>query len=207
MSILSAQDLTAVEAAIQQAERRTSGEIVVAVLPRCADYALQKAMAALAATGLVTLAGCLGGWPIVGLELLGLQALVYLVALGLFEQPALTRLVASRTVRRRACELRARDLFMGRGIHLTRGRSGVLILVSTLEHEVTILGDAGIHALVGQEGWRSHIEQLSHGIGQGEAKASLIAAVHGLADVLAAHFPAGPQDSNELSNSVVIDAS
>ena len=84
----------------------------------------------------------------------------------------------------------------------TRERTGVLILLSELEHRVVILGDSGVHARMPAGAWQAHVARIVGGFHAGAPADSICAVVRELGKVLAEHFPPQADDRNELSNAV-----
>ena len=66
------------------------------------------------------------------------------------------------------------QMFIEQGIHNTRDQSGLLVMLSELEHQVVILGDAGIHQKVGDAGWEGYIERIVTGLKGGRAARRLL---------------------------------
>jgi putative membrane protein len=64
---------------------------------------------------------------------------------------------------RRDLEVRqyAQSLFLTRELFKTRGRTGVLILVSLFERQVEILPDTGLHARLSEADWASVIARMT----------------------------------------------
>ncbi len=86
----------------------------------------------------------------------------------------------------------------------TRDRTGVLLFVLLSRRRFRILGDAGIHARIGQETWNriaARISQQAAGEGLG---AALAAGVGEIGRYLAEHFPRPHDDTNELPDEVSI---
>jgi putative membrane protein len=191
-----------IEAAIHDVERRTAGEIVVVSVPRSEDYAdvrlLYAAACALAAAPLAHLL-----WP--ELALLWLPWLqVGVMALGwlLFGVgPVLRRLVPKARLQE-AAQRRAREEFLEHNVFATRDRSGVLLLLSELEHSVVLLGDAGIHERVQTSGWEHHVQHVVRAIREGRAADGVCEVISELGVLLAAQFPPRADDRDELSNIV-----
>ena len=95
-------------------------------------------------------------------------------------------------------------MFIERGIHNTRDQSGLLLMLSELEHQVVILGDAGIHEKVGDAGWEAYVGRIVEGLKTGQAASSIVGVLEELGATLATHFPPRDDDTNELSNDVVV---
>ena len=100
---------------------------------------------------------------------------------------------------------RARQVFAQLGMHQTALRHGVLIYLAIDDHKVAIMGDEGIHALVGGEYWAGIRDLMVERLRRGEARAGLVDAVGELGRSLARHFPRRPDDTNELSNTVSVE--
>ncbi len=100
---------------------------------------------------------------------------------------------------------RAREVFVKLGMHRTALRHGVLIYVALEDHRVAILGDEGIHALVGQEYWAGVRDLMVTRLRQGGAGTALSEAVRDLGRSLARHFPRRPDDTNELGDTVSLN--
>jgi putative membrane protein len=203
MALLSSADRKRVEATIAEVERHTAGEVVVVVVPRCDDYALWRGAAAVG----LSLFGAMvfyefvwfapGLWAFVG-QIPLLLFFFWLLGLG-----PLARLVVPKHVRAACVSERAKQLFLDRGLTETRDRSGVLLLLSELEHRVEILADVGIHERVGVEGWRTHVSNVVAAMRDGRAADGVCTAVADVGAELAEAFPPRPDDANELPNEVV----
>jgi putative membrane protein len=123
----------------------------------------------------------------------------------LFGRGAPARLLLPRAETGRAVERRAFELFAARGLHRTRDRTGMLILVSELERRVVILGDEGIHASVGDGGWREHVDHVIAAIQRGNPLDGLLEVIERLGAVHAERLPVRPDDANELPDDVIRD--
>lgn len=97
--------------------------------------------------------------------------------------------------------------FAALGLHKTRGRNGVLILISDLDHRFAIWGDAGIHGKAGAPLWEKAKETLRSHFAQRRYAEGIEACVREVGRELALHFPKdGPGPGrNELSNEVSQD--
>lgn len=203
MAVLTQKDQETISATIAAVESKTAGEVVVAVVGQSDDYSsLRYSAAALLTVSSALMLqyaplGWLGGW------LIPLQIPIFFLFLQLTKVPAITRFLAKNTSSERARE-RAMRMFIERGIHKTRDQSGLLLMLSEVEHQVVILGDSGIHEKVGDTGWESYVDRIANGFKGGEAASSIVGVLQDLGDTLATHFPPRDDDTNELSNDVVV---
>ena len=195
----------AVRQAIVAAESKTVGEIVPVVLERSDRHPEAEWLSALVAVllGSALLEGQLPWHAPHWLLLcqLGLGALGFALARLL---PGWKRLFVSEA---RATEMaleQARQEFFELGLHETHERTGVLLLVSLFERRVIVLGDAGIHAKVGDEHWRKTKDVVLDGVRRGQLREGLIAGVRACGAELEMHFPWAAGDRNEVPDRVVV---
>ncbi len=69
-----------------------------------------------------------------------------------------------------------------------------------------MLGDAGIHARVGDAHWNRTRDAILDGIARGSLADGLVAGVRACGDVLAAHFPPEAGDTNEIPDRLIVRA-
>jgi putative membrane protein len=203
MSLISQAETAEIEKTIARIEGKTSKELVVAVVERSHDYAAPRALFAFGWTLAATLVvhyffEQLSSWWLIPLEFpIGLA---FYALLGI---PALRRLTVPRGLAEQAVQARAFSVFAERGLHRTRDHTGLLILLSELEHGVVILGDSGIHELVGESGWRDHVERIVKRVREGKAAQGIIECLDALEPLLAQKAPRREGDANELENRVL----
>jgi len=205
MTVLTQHDQEKISATIAEIEAKTAGEVVVAVVSKSDDYTEQRYTVALGLTLAValTMTFVLQGWAPSYLILL--QVPVFLAWFQITKIPAITRLLSRKLSSSRVRE-RGMRMFIERGIHKTRDQSGLLLMLSELEHQVVILGDSGIHEKVGDPGWEGYVERVVQGLRSGKAADSVVSVLTDLGNLLAEHFPPRDDDSNELSNQVVVES-
>lgn len=220
-------DHARVDAAIAEAESKTSGEIICVIAREVSDYReVPLAWAAIAAL-LLPLAlvpfgfelGWLraidGGWTAahlsatdaaVGAALTAyvlLQAAVFALVLLLASVPAVRRVLTPRALKRQRVHKAALEQFLAKGMHLTEGRTGVLIFASLADHHVEIVADEAIHAKVGADHWGDTVAALVRHMKAGRPADGFVEAIGLCGAVLAQHFPPGPQNPNELPDRLV----
>ena len=105
----------------------------------------------------------------------------------------------------KAVEMRAIREFKKMGVHKTKARTGVLIMVSVAEHRIRIIADEGINSRVESSTWSDIVEAVSLKIKEGMPKDGIMSAIATVGATLARHFPHAEGDTNELSDDIVVD--
>jgi putative membrane protein len=197
-SLLTDADARAIEAAVARIEGESSAEIVVAVVPRSADYWQGRVLLAVAwavAAGLVFL--LVQPWRDPALSVL-VEVLVGALAFAISGFQPVLRLLVSSKAAALAAQARAFQLFAERGLHGTRGRTAVLVFVSELEHRVVLLGDHSIDSALGRAGWQGYVDALVARIRAGQARDGILELLAQLEPQLIAVAPRSADDVNEL---------
>lgn len=200
--MISQADKARVAEAIRAAETKTAGEIFCVIAQCSSDYRLAPvAWAALAALALPLPLISLTQWPAGVIYLAQLAAFVAAaVALSL---PAIRFRIVPRATMKRRAHVEAMRQFLAHGLHLTEGRTGVLIFVSLAERHAEVIADAGIYAKAPAGVWDDAVAALIAAIRAGRAGDGLVAAVEQCGEALAEHFPPGAMNRDELPNKVV----
>ena len=196
------EDHDAVAAAIREAEKRTSGQIVCVLAHTSSAYAhipiLWSSVLAL-----------LTPWPLIYLtqwsvqRIFLLQVIVFLIAGIAFSWMPLRLLLVPRALQRARAHRAALEQFVLRRISRTRNRNGILIFVSLAEHYVRIIADEGIAQKVQSSEWEAAIEALTAHLRNGQIAAGFIAAIERCGTVLAEYAP--PDSSaNELPDRLYV---
>ncbi len=229
MKTLSPFDLAAIEAAVREAEVRTTGEIYCVVAEDSSDYGetplAWAAGVALLAPAILLLGGVRVSIPdffstwtalqvgqaiegAVRRALIGdivLQGVLFVLTAIIVSIPSVRRALTPRGLKRDRVRRRAAEQFLAKNLHLTRDRTGVLIFVSLGERMAELLADEGIAAHVEQHVWDRAMAALLEGLRRGHPAAGYAAAIGLCADVLAERFPPQPGDNpNELPDAVVM---
>jgi uncharacterized membrane protein len=96
----------------------------------------------------------------------------------------------------------ARRWFTRLGMEATGERNGILFYVAVDDRAFAIVGDAGIHAKVGEAFWTAVRDAMGDAFAKGNPADGLTQAIGEVGSRLAAHFPRGGGDRNELSDEV-----
>lgn len=193
-------------------EARTGAQVVTVVVRRCDSYpeapwkafALGAALAALfAALRSQWAHDWEAGASAVYHAVAILGAGATLALLTVFTAP-LARLFTERTRRRVEVGQYARSQFFDRSLDRTRGRTGILLLVSLLEREVVLLADDGFEGRIDNEDWRQLTDRLTLLLRHAGTLAALRAALEGLEALLLARGYRGDGSTvDELPNAVI----
>jgi uncharacterized membrane protein len=88
-------------------------------------------------------------------------------------------------------------------MHTTRGRNAVLIFVAPRAHKFAVVGDKAIHEKCGNEFWRRIVDGMRVHFQNEKFSHALIEAIREIGEVLAAHFPRTPKDTNEMADDLI----
>jgi uncharacterized membrane protein len=97
---------------------------------------------------------------------------------------------------------RAIAVFERLGMPRTALRNGVLVYVAVEDRKLAVIGDAGVHALVGPGYWDRLRDTVVDHFRAGRRRDGLVTAVQEIGAVLSRHFPRDPDDRNELPDDV-----
>ena len=209
---LTEQEREQINAAVQSAERRTSGEIVCLVESASYRYPMANVLGAmvLALPLALVLTPLIGGWLWMGTHnmwlFLGLFGLIFTAAYFAVDNMAwLKRWFVSKREIEEEVEEAAVTSFFRHGLYRTREANGILVFISVFEHKVWVLADHGINAKVAAGEWDAIVTRITDGIRSKRAAAAICEAVESIGTTLAGHFPVRDDDTNELKNVIVSD--
>jgi putative membrane protein len=201
---LAAADRQRIAEAIAAAERNTAGEIrvVLATHPLTNTHVYPVLWAALAALALPWLFVLFQPLPVI--VLFGAQIVLFALVALVLTRPGLWRAVTPLRAREHAAREMALTQFLGLGIHETRDRTGVLILIALADRVAEVVGDQKIHGCVGHEAWQAVCTHVVEGGRSGQIAEGIIAGIGETGRLLAEHFPPRPDNANELPDHLVI---
>jgi uncharacterized membrane protein len=99
----------------------------------------------------------------------------------------------------------AEHAFRRLGLHATRHRNGVLLLIAPARRQVVVLGDEAIHAQVGDAFWTEIAARVTAHFHEGRFTQGVVEAIDAIGEALARHFPAGDEadgNPNELPDTI-----
>jgi putative membrane protein len=202
MRKLSVEERNRIEAAVTASEIRTSAEFAVVVARASDEYALfpllWAGLLALSTGGVIAIAA-----PMISVGMsFAIQAGVFIAA-GLLLQlkslrPRLVPPMLQRECAARMAQLQFANLVNER----THGDVGLLLFVSLAERHVEILVDNGIAGRIPQTAFQNIIDGFIRDVHQGRIAEGFIAAIEACTLVLQQHFPARPDEPDEIANRV-----
>lgn len=177
-------DFDRIRAAVQEAEKKTSGEIVPYLVDASDEYEEAEwrfgvLIAVLVLGGSAAFHHYSDVWLPLDLAYLLLATAISVLSGILLVKyvPPLKRLFAGKQLIERRVSASASQAFLTEEVFKTRDRSGVLIFVSVLEHKVIVLGDAGINAKVEKKEWQDLVDSLAGAIARNEPVIGLLEAI------------------------------
>lgn len=90
-------------------------------------------------------------------------------------------------------------------MHKTRDKTGILLYLLLGERKFYILADEGINSKVGQATWDKLRDEIQALFISGNFSNGIIHGIERVGNILSQHFPIKPDDTNELSNEIVLD--
>ncbi|WP_294539268.1 TPM domain-containing protein [uncultured Rhodoblastus sp.] len=181
-------DEAAIVAAVQAAERRTSGQIVCVFARRTCELGFPATLYA------ATLA-LIAPWPLLAFtqlsaqRIFAVQAALFIVALLLLNWTWLGLALTPRGLQRRQAFRVAAEQFFTLGMTRTRHRTGVLIFVSMAEHYARIIADDGLTGKIAEAEWRAAIDEMVDWLRVGRVNEAFILAVNRTGELLARAAP------------------
>lgn len=217
---LTGEEQEKVEAAIAEAERKTTGEIVVVIASRSGRYDRGEGLCGVV-LGLVVLSlGWLlwqgvsragNGWDAGWVPTLGLPAVLALFVVGYWAGtalarrfPLLARMFVPTSLMLAEIQDKAAMAFHRFRVRRTAAATGVLIYLSLFERLLWVVADDAVSEEVPPEVWDEIRDAMIVAIAKDRAAEGLVEAVRRCGEVLAEHLPADEDNPNELTNEVFL---
>lgn len=208
-------DLNRIKAAVNEAESKISGEIVPVIVSKSGHYtiATYKAgvfCAALAFAVLIIFDRYVPSLSIYDrdplLVFFTVAAVGAVGALATRYIDPLKRLLIDQKHKDHATRQRAENAFLEEEVFNTRQRTGIMIFISFLEHEVIVMADSGISKVVEQKEWDKIVINLTDHIRRDKIVEGLEGALKRCGEILLEKgFHKTPDDVNELRDDLRIN--
>lgn len=89
-------------------------------------------------------------------------------------------------------------------MHKTRDYTGILIYILFSERQFYILADKGINEKVNQDTWDAIRNNMQANFKNGNFLDGMLTGIKSVGQILSEHFPIKSDDTNELSNKVIL---
>ena len=204
---------------VADVEKKTTGEIALAIVYQSDSYAFVELFIAFCASFLSFFILFLCSAPIWNLlertvwfpspaqltaVIGGSAATVVFIVYLLINIPAIDRLIIPNTLKNRRVYARALQHFVESGVYKTTEHSGVLIFASVLERKFFVIADSGIAAKVAQNEWDGICKIMTDGLKEHQAAHAFISAVKECGRILQEYFPNKEENPNELPDGLVV---
>ena len=207
-----------IDDAIKNVEKKTSGEIAVAIAPESDSYSFYELffgviVGAVTFTTFILLSNQL--IPVLEKQFWEMPKWFFAVFSGMISFfvialvfiltniPFIDRKIIPLSVKNEAVETMAESTFFRAGINKTKEASGILIYISYLEQKVRILADFGIASKIEVSVWNQIAKNLADNL-KTNATEAICEAVKECGKVLEENFPAKGENPDEISNELII---
>lgn len=208
-----------IKSAVKNAEKRTSGEIALALACESSTYAFWELRAAVF-TGVLLLAclfpmasqiyAWLGSlfwgvkpWYLAAFFVIVI-ALVILILYFAYNIPFVDSFIVPEKAKSEAVNSRALRYFAESGVYCTKSHCGVLIYVSYFEKRVRIIADKGINEKISSDLWDLIADEMTDLLKCHKGKEAFLSAVNRCGELLAEYFPADENNCDELENGLCV---
>ncbi len=216
LTCLATNDVQSIKNAVQEAEKKTSAEIVCAVATESGRYDRAEGIG-----GVFFSLAFLLGFQAYGVVMTGAGQWAAPMALGFMWQAVLLtggyifgsvllsyihplrRLLTSQKEMKEEAQKAASHVFQARGLHRTQGHGGILIFVSLFERQVVVLTDQGVTKTVGNDFSNQLRDKMTPLLHQKKTKEAFVEAIHLCVAKLETLLPVKPDDKNELPNDLL----
>jgi putative membrane protein len=217
--LFSGEDRKAISAAVTEAEKKTSAEIVPVVASTSDRYERAEDLVGLAMSFIAVAASWTqfqrlhpsSDWegadeltlhlPYVLSIMAGGWIVGVILAKGI---PWLKRLAVSRRAMTARVLIAAHHAFDSLHADRTSGGTGVVLFVSLFERRVCVWADRKISERIPEAEWKGITEQLIQALRAGKPRDGFVEAIRKAGELLSKPFPIQPGDVNELSNELRI---
>ncbi|MDP2681345.1 MAG: hypothetical protein Q8P28_00855 [Deltaproteobacteria bacterium] len=191
---------------IHDVESRTIGEVAVMVVDSSDHYAEADAIGGIFLGSLISLIVIATYFHSSVWFFIPINFLLFFPSKLIFKKlPVFKTAFIGIKRKEEAVRLRAERAFFEKGLYKTKKNTGVLFFLSLLEKKVWVLADKGIYEKIEQGPLNKFALVVSEGIKNRCACDVLCDAIREAGELLAAHFPIVPGDTDELTNNVMAE--
>lgn len=210
-------DLQCIKAAVKEAERKISGEIVPVIVEKSGYYSIANYKGSLIGASLAFIMMIMLDRYVIhdaSVTLYYDPVFIFFVVIlgGVIGAvipnflPALMRVLVSQRHFDHATKQRAENAFLEEEVFNTRHRTGIMIFISFFEREVIVMADRGISKVVDQKQWDKIVAELISNIRMGKIVEGLEGAIKRCGEILLEKgFLITADDVNELRDDLRIE--
>jgi len=210
-------DKTKISEAVKKAESKTSGEIATAFVKESYDYAIYELIFAVIISFfyfviMMFFTSNIENWlqsrfwdytphylvAFYGFSTFLIGTIFYFLA----NISVIDRIIVPKKILKQKVQERALRHFVESGVYNTRDRTGILIFISLMEHQVILLADSGIDEKIEQKQWQQMVDHIIAGIKSGKIADHLCKSITDCGILLEQYFPIKEDDTNELANEI-----
>ena len=200
------EERTRIREATKSVESRTIGEIAVMVVDSSDRYIEAEVIGGILVGSLLSLIVSILFFHASLWAYIPLSLLFFFPAWIFFKKVPAARMMFMGVKRREeTVRERAVRAFYEKGLYKTRKNTGVLFLLSLLEHKVWVLADRGIYEKIDQETLNRFAKNVSQGVRDDRACDALCQAFKEAGELLDRQLPITTGDRDELSNEVMVE--
>lgn len=206
-------DLERIKSAVYEAESKISGEIVPVIVAKSGYYSIANYKGGLFGAAFAFLSVIVFDRFVPSLAVydpLLIFAITILVgilcATAAHFSDTVKRMLIGQEHMDHATRQRAENAFLEEEVFNTRHRTGIMIFISFMEHEVIVMADKGISKVVEQKEWDNMVNNLTDHIRKNKVVEGLEAALKRCGEVLLEKgFHKTADDENELRDDLRIN--
>lgn len=205
--LISNRDRKEIKALIDEAETKSTGEVVPMIVKTSDVYPAAHFRAAIIVSFLFSLALYMSPFHIINpIWFLWVQVPGLLLGYALGNIPFFTRLLITKKEIEYEVTQRAIEAFFEHGLHTTENHNGVLIFISLLERKIKIITDINVKKKIEEKIWDDIIHDFTDRVHEGRFVEALKQSISAASAVLERHFPASETSrKNELKNDLIIE--
>jgi putative membrane protein len=206
-------ELERIKKAVREAESRISGEIVPVIVEKSGYYSIANYKAGIVAAALMFLSIIVFDRYVPAYAVYDPMLIFVMVvmagiagAVAAHFSDTIKRTLISQRHMDHATRQRAENAFLEEEVFNTRHRTGIMIFISFLEHEVIVMADRGISKVVEQRIWDNMVNDLTTKLRNGKFVEGVEEAIKHCGDVLLDKgFSKTSDDVNELRDDLRIN--
>lgn len=199
-------ELKAIKAAVAQAEKKTTGEIVPLIADQADAYL--GGMVLFCVITLMIFTGAylsLEHWRSVTGLVWGQALTVFLSLVILKFFPRVKLLFTAPAQIQKTIYDKALQEFYQHGVSKTKEHTGILLALFLMERKVQVIADEGIHKRCNQKTWDGVVSLIISGAKQKKVTEGFSNGIMRCGEILAREFPANKINKNELGDELIID--